>query len=448
MTLRSQDYAELAEHSYDRKGDLAHLVNQTVTLGGVEYRILAHADRPSGYQGTIYQRMDTGEITVAHRGTEFEREKFKDLIVTDGGMVAARTNLQADDAVELTRQATKMARENLLGYKPAPEVTVTGHSLGGTLAQISAHHFGLKGETFNAYGAASLDRRIREGGNDVLNHVMAADLVSSGSPHYGQVRVYTNSREIETLQRYGYENDRSPLDLRRPASAAFQAMDGGSHDMHNFLPIDGQQRADRSVLDDPQARRLAQQYDPMIDKFRADVGALRDGVSRSLRGPAGTLDDAVDWLRGPLEPGEPARRETQGERRTSNDMREPSHPANGKYQQAYTGVVEIDRSLGRTPDGASERLAASLTAAGAGLSSIGQVGLSGDGSRAFAVEGRQGPVEARGRVHVDVAAAVQRPVETSTQDWQAATQQLAQQQQEERLAREQTQPVARGPAMA
>jgi hypothetical protein len=51
-------------------------------------------------------------------------------------------------------------------------------------------------------------------------------------------------------------------------------------------------------------------------------------------------------------------------------------------------------------------------------------------------------------VHVDVAAAVQRPVETSTQDWQAATQQLAQQQQEERLAREQTQPVARGPAMA
>ncbi len=448
MTLRSQGYAELAEHSYDRQGNLAQLVNQTVTLGGVEYKILAHADKPSGYQGTVYQRTDTGEIVVAHRGTEFEREKFKDLIATDGMMVAGRTNLQADDAIELTRfaqrQAQKYAVEN---QTPMREVTVTGHSLGGTLAQITAHHFGLKGETFNAYGAASLDRRIPEGGNDVLNHVMAADLVSSGSPHYGQVRVYTNPREIATLEQYGYENSRSPLDLRRPATAAYKAMDGGSHDMHNFLPIDGQKRADTSILDDPQARRLAQQYDPMIDKFRADVGALRNGLTHGLQGPAGTIKDAVDWLRGPLEPGEPARREAQGERpRASNDMRESSHPANGMYRQAYSGVVEIDHSLGRTPDGASERLAASLTAAGAGLSSVGQVALSRDGSRAFAVEGGQGPVEARGRVQVEVAEAVQRPVEASTRDWEVATQRLAAQQQEQQQALEQTQ-AARGPVM-
>src|SRR3546814_9639280 len=77
-----------------------------------------------------------------------------------------------------------------------PEVTVTGHSLGGTLAQITAHHFDLRGETFNAYGAASLGYRIPEGGDRVLNHVMAADVVSAASPHYGQVRVYAKPREI------------------------------------------------------------------------------------------------------------------------------------------------------------------------------------------------------------------------------------------------------------
>jgi hypothetical protein len=443
MTLRSQNYAELAEHSYDRKGDLAQLVNQTVTLGGVEYKILAHAGKPSGYQGTIYQRTDTGEIVVAHRGTEFEREKFKDLIVTDGGMVAARTNLQADDAVALTRRALELAQEHGRTSGRIPEVTVTGHSLGGTLAQVSAHHFGLKGETFNAYGAASLDRRIPEGGNDVLNHVMAADLVSSGSPHYGQVRVYTNQREVDTLERYGYENDRSQFDLRRPVSAAVSAISNGSHDMHNFLPIDGQNHADQSILDDPQARRLAQQYDPMIDKYRADIGALRSGLTRTLRSPVGTLEDAVDWLRGPIEPGAPARREVQGERPTSSkDMRDPSHPAHDKYQQAYSGVVDIDRSLRRMPDGASERLAAALTAAGAGLSSISQVALSRDGTRAFAVDA--GSAEVRNRVHVDVAAAVQRPVEASTQDWQLASQQLTRQQQEQ-LAREHGQPAMSGP---
>jgi putative lipase involved disintegration of autophagic bodies len=44
----------------------------------------------------------------------------------------------------------------------APQVTVTGHSLGGALAQITSHHFNVKGETFNAYGAVSLSYRIRK----------------------------------------------------------------------------------------------------------------------------------------------------------------------------------------------------------------------------------------------------------------------------------------------
>lgn len=263
MTLRSQDCAYLADHCYDRKGDLAQLVNQKIELGGVEYKVLAYANKPSGYQGAIYQRVDTGEIVVAHRGTEFERQKLQDLVLTDGGMVANRSNRQADDAIDLTREALREAeklasREGL----PPPRVTVTGHSLGGTLAQISAHHFGLKGETFNAYGAASLDRRIPEAGNDVLNHVIADDMVAAGSPHYGQVRVYADSRFFGNLQSHGYDNSRGPLDVRQPVSAAIGALNGGSHDMHNFLPVDGSNRADRSILDDPQARRLAAQYDP------------------------------------------------------------------------------------------------------------------------------------------------------------------------------------------
>ncbi|KLB48520.1 lipase, partial [Xanthomonas euvesicatoria] len=78
--------------------------------------------------------------------------------------------------ITFTQRALKYAEQKHLSTGlPIPDVTVAGHSLGGNLAQVTAHHFGLKGQTFDAYGAVSLDRRIPEGGSDVINHVMAGD---------------------------------------------------------------------------------------------------------------------------------------------------------------------------------------------------------------------------------------------------------------------------------
>lgn len=37
---------------------------------GQRYRVIEHVDnQASGYQGTVYQRLDTGQVIVAHRGT-------------------------------------------------------------------------------------------------------------------------------------------------------------------------------------------------------------------------------------------------------------------------------------------------------------------------------------------------------------------------------------------
>ncbi len=74
---------------------------------------------------------------------------------------------------------------------------------------MSAHHYDLKGETFNAYGAASLNYRIPEGGNSLINHVMASDPVSAASPHFGQVRMYAKPDEIATLSGAGYSNSKA-----------------------------------------------------------------------------------------------------------------------------------------------------------------------------------------------------------------------------------------------
>lgn len=56
--------------------------------------------------------------------------------------LVARASLQAD-AINLTRRTLALARDHVEHFGATmPEVSVTGHSSGGTLAQITAHHLG------------------------------------------------------------------------------------------------------------------------------------------------------------------------------------------------------------------------------------------------------------------------------------------------------------------
>ncbi len=329
MSVTSQQYADLSFHVYKGISARSYASNDKdapyVDSDGVRFFVRAHVDNPkTGYQGTIYQRRDTGEIVVAHRGTEFDREAFKDGALADGGMVLARSNLQADDAIALTRQALAL-RENdrSLGY-PAGPVTTTGHSLGGTLAQVSAHHFDLKGETFNAYGAVSLSRRIPEGGHSVINHMMAGDAVSAASPHFGETRIYARPEDVTTLLSKGYDNQTHWSDALRPYSPAMWAAGmtppstlgaavalGGSHSMHHFVGVDASGQTDRSILADPQARSLAQQQAVQIGEYRRDVRQMRGVLTAVSRGIDGNARDAIDTIRGPLDPGEPAQRDSR-----------------------------------------------------------------------------------------------------------------------------------------
>lgn len=310
MALSSQQHADLADDSYNNRRIGVRKPNERdfETINGTEYRILEHYRNPrTGYAGTVYQRMDTGEIAVAHRGTEVKNIPgvVMDLAFTDGSMVLRKVNPQADDAIALTQRARESANEIGRESGRFPQVTVTGHSLGGTLAEITAHHFDLRGETFNAYGAASLGMGIPEGGDKVINHVMAADLVSAAAPHYGQVKVYAGQKEMDMLGRFGYDNDRQDLgDLRAKGVAPFATI--GSHFMSHF--VDGDGPRERSMLSDPDARARAHRFDPLIDKFREDV--------REQRGAFTAMGQAASYVSGnrerderePLAPGDPALR--------------------------------------------------------------------------------------------------------------------------------------------
>jgi len=74
MSISSQQYAGLAEDSYSDKYPVQIFPQDDPpkdVYEGVKCAVLEHySNAVTGYQGTIYQSVDTGEIIVGHRGAE------------------------------------------------------------------------------------------------------------------------------------------------------------------------------------------------------------------------------------------------------------------------------------------------------------------------------------------------------------------------------------------
>jgi hypothetical protein len=97
-----------------------------------------------GYSSTVFKKGNS--IVIAYRGTDI-------FILTDlSAGIALSTpggwNYQFQDALELARSINSF-------YSQA-EVEVTGHSLGGSLAQVVSQMFGFSGSTFDPGGAYNI----------------------------------------------------------------------------------------------------------------------------------------------------------------------------------------------------------------------------------------------------------------------------------------------------
>jgi surfactin synthase thioesterase subunit len=409
MAISTDEYAALAADAYKTYPRTAW--ENGITVDGVQFRIIDQASTSSGYQGTIYQNVNSGELVLAHRGTEFDRELVKDGIAADGGMVLLGANSQADDARKFTQHALERAADFGQDKGDAP-LTVTGHSLGGTLAQITAYEYGLKGETFDAYGAAGLTGHIPQGGHDVVNHVRATDFVSAASQHYGQVHVYATEQDIAALKEHGYANDQRFLtDVRNPIGVAF-GVGVSAHYSSNFLPTNPE--GGGSIINADNAARYAE-FQPMVDKYRGDVHLIHQGLAL----PRNVVHGVTDVL----GHGRDARAAGMG-----GAVEPVTAPLPGRqdlrmdpmFQQIQGHVAQLDANLGRTPDAASARMSASLYAKAveSGMSRVDGVHLSVEGTqthageRVFAVQGS--PADpAHLRTSMPTQEAVQVPVETS-----------------------------------
>lgn len=257
MGLTAEDYAYLAADAYNvRKPD------ERVELNGRWYKVRLTEHGPFGYYAAAYQPIDPPEnaLVIVERGTVIDKKQpgatLADLGV-DAAMVAAKLNLQANAADKFTREALQFAERNGI---PRDQVTLAGHSLGGTLAEIESWRFGLGGQTFNAYGAAGLGYGIPEGGTRIIDNVLDGDVVSAASPHFGVVRHFATSADIESLREGGY--------LGRGLASPLVAARWSDHSIEYFAPSSGQP----SVLTAANEAR-AREYSEPIAHYRQDVYA-------------------------------------------------------------------------------------------------------------------------------------------------------------------------------
>ena len=142
----------------------------------------------SGFDGTVFKK---GNVwVIAFRGTEIKKED----ILTDAGLFLSLADTQLPSAINLTKEVF----ENIDKQNNEGTVIITGHSLGGYIAQKVAHqvetgalHINnkelLKGAvTFNAPGVWKKDYKasewnnIQNGNYDhlITNYVISADIVS------------------------------------------------------------------------------------------------------------------------------------------------------------------------------------------------------------------------------------------------------------------------------
>lgn len=104
--MNPRESAALSDNVYK---DPLPPVSSDITVGGTKYEVLACRDSGSGYQGIVYLNINTKEVIVAHRGTEFDRQPMLDGGI-DAAMVTARVNAQLTDALALTKQAPQAGR--------------------------------------------------------------------------------------------------------------------------------------------------------------------------------------------------------------------------------------------------------------------------------------------------------------------------------------------------
>lgn len=138
----------------------------------------------SGFDGMAFGLDSNGDgiyedIVVSYAGSQ---ELIQDWVVNDGAIALSKIPNQQTDAIAFYAMvAGEYSNENT-------NISITGHSLGGALAQLVQSYFGSYTVTFNAPGMALQAEGSTK--NNVINYVNLNDFVGCFQSHVGETRYY------------------------------------------------------------------------------------------------------------------------------------------------------------------------------------------------------------------------------------------------------------------
>lgn len=204
---KHEDMKQLSIYSY--------YVNEREVPQG--YNLLGVSPMDNGFYACVVKKGN--DITIVYRGTEGGKDKndLKD----DARMMFSRWPKQADNALDLYDHIC----DEYLGCN----VSVAGHSLGGSLAQIVGVLRGTDAVTFNAYGTKQIIKNrygsmidLNKNFENITNYTNPKDLLTTFNGRNQLGTCYEvlskpeggNAHLLETMETLNYRMPSCPEDLQ------------------------------------------------------------------------------------------------------------------------------------------------------------------------------------------------------------------------------------------
>ncbi|MDP3533111.1 MAG: hypothetical protein Q8S31_07485 [Alphaproteobacteria bacterium] len=178
-----------------------------------EYKVVNEFTSDSGKYRAIALMDKDNNLFYSYRGTKGKGDVRTDAIIAlnmplsylsqkTGKKLTISNSLKknTERSVNFYNDTLKKLDDAKIKHK---SVLVTGHSLGGMMAQIVGHKTGAETHTFNAPGALIKGYFDKPGyTNNIINHVRSTDLIGNYGAHIGQVAHYNQSAKDGSFLKY------------------------------------------------------------------------------------------------------------------------------------------------------------------------------------------------------------------------------------------------------
>lgn len=150
---------------------------------------------PEGLQAAVYQNTETKDLVIAYRGTEASSiENFLEDASADIALSVNKMNPQFIQAEKFCEAAVDIYCDKKEDEKPiTTHVSLTGHSLGGALAQLVAEKKIISAYTFNAPGMKYFIEHTKGISynsllcySHITNYIIMNDYVGNFKEHLGR----------------------------------------------------------------------------------------------------------------------------------------------------------------------------------------------------------------------------------------------------------------------